>query len=141
MRFFSVFFALFSKLSAILRPRTMKFGQIKYFYTKKWHKKNYRKISIFRAFFRCFFYTQIQKWCVCSRFPQPLNIRAAWNLEFKSKLDQLEKKWKPFFKIRIFTPFYGNFSIFWSFFRFFGKISAISTHRTMKFRQSEYFQN
>ena len=75
----------------------MKFGHKDYFYTKKWHKKNYRKISIFRAFFRCFFYTQIQKWCVCSRFPQSLNIKATWNLEFKTKLDQLEKKWKPFF--------------------------------------------
>ena len=135
------FLVFFSKISAILTPRTMKFGHKDYFYTKKWHKKNYRKISIFRAFFRCFFYTQIQKWCVCSRFPQSLNIKATWNLEFKTKLDQLEKKWKPFFKIRIFTPFYGHFSIFLSFFRFFGKISAISTHRTMKFRQSEYFQN
>ena len=101
---FLCFFAFFSKISAILTPRTMKFGHIKYFCTKKWHKKKFRKISIFRAFFRCSFYTQIQKWCVCSRFPQSLNIRAAWNLEFKSKLDQLEKKWKPFFKIRIFTP-------------------------------------
>jgi len=106
------FLVFFSKISAILTPRTMKFGHKDYFYTKKWHKKNFRKISFFKAFFRCFLNSQIQKWCVCSRFPQSLNIRAAWNLEFKSKLDQLEKKWKPFFKIRIFTPFYGNFSIF-----------------------------
>ena len=31
------------------------------------------------AFFVCFFHTQIPKWCVCSRFPQASNIRAAWN--------------------------------------------------------------
>ena len=85
------FLVFFSKISAILTPRTMKFGHIEYFCTQKWHKKKIRKISIFRAFFRCFFYTQIKKWCVCSRFPQPSNIRAAWNLEFKQTLDQLEK--------------------------------------------------
>ena len=49
------FLVFFSKISAILTPRTMKFGHKDYFYTEKWHKKNYRKISIFRAFFRCFF--------------------------------------------------------------------------------------
>ena len=58
---FVCFFAFFSKISAILTPRTMKFGHIKQFCTKKWHKKKFRKISIFRAFFRCSFYTQIQK--------------------------------------------------------------------------------
>ena len=31
--------------------------------------------------------TQIQKWCVCTRFPQQSNIRATWNLEFKQTLD------------------------------------------------------
>ena len=71
------FFVFFSKISAILTPRTMKFGHKDYFYTKKWHKKNFRKISFFKAFFRCFLNSQIKKWCVCSRFPQSLNIRAA----------------------------------------------------------------
>ena len=55
------------------------FLYVDYSNTKKLHTKKFRKISVFR----CFSNTQIQKWCVCSRFPQPSNIRAAWNLEFK----------------------------------------------------------
>ena len=70
------------------------------------------------VFFGCFFHTQIQKWCVCTRFPQPSNIRAAWNLEFKQILDQLEKKWWPLFKICISTHFYRNFLRFFFFFVF-----------------------
>jgi len=74
-----VFVLFFSpKISAILTPRTMKFGHKDYSNTKQLQiKKNSR------AFFRYFFHTQIKKWCVCSWFPQPSNIRAAWNLEFK----------------------------------------------------------
>ena len=44
-------------------------------------------LGLFSVFFRI----HIPKLCVCSQFPQPSNIRAAWNLEFKQALDQLEK--------------------------------------------------
>ena len=85
------FSCFFSKISAVLTPRTMKFRHKDYFYAKKWHKRFCRKFTIFMAFFRYLSNTQIQKWCVCSWFPQPSNIRAVGNLEFKSKLDQFEK--------------------------------------------------
>ena len=45
------FLVFFSKISAILTPRTMKFGHKDYFYTKKWHKKKFRKFSIFGVLF------------------------------------------------------------------------------------------
>ena len=41
------FLVFFSKISAILTPRTMKFGHKDYFYTKKWHKKKFPKNFIF----------------------------------------------------------------------------------------------
>ena len=49
------FFRVFSKISGILTPRTIKFGHKDSFYTKKMAQKKFRKFSIFRAFFRCFF--------------------------------------------------------------------------------------
>jgi len=48
------FLVFFSKISAILTPRTMKFGHKDYFYTKKWHQKNVRKMSFLRHFLGVF---------------------------------------------------------------------------------------
>ena len=77
-----------------------------------------KNTPIFRAFFGCFFFSHTNsKWCVCTRFPQPSNIRATWNLESKLTLDQREKLWRLFFKIRI-LPFLRQILDFLSFFRF-----------------------
>lgn len=74
-----------------------------------------------------FFHTQIQNWCVCSRFPQRDFINHHWNL---SKIWITWIIMKTFFKICIFT-------LLWHFFHCFSpifmKISAISPHTTRKF--------
>ena len=46
----SIIFAFFSKISAILTPKTMKFGHKDYFYTKKWHKKKSEKFQFLGIF-------------------------------------------------------------------------------------------
>ena len=48
------FLVFFSKISAILTPRTMKFGHKDYFYTKKWHKKISEKFHFLRHFLGVF---------------------------------------------------------------------------------------
>ena len=71
------FVCFFSKISAILPPRTLIFWHKDYFYIQKMAFPE--KFKFWGGIFRVLF-SQFQKRCVCSWFPKPSNNRAAWNL-------------------------------------------------------------
>ena len=124
---------LFSKISATLTPRTMTFGHKDYFYTKRWHPKNVRKMSFLGHFSGVFFIHKFKNDVFVHNFlsHQTSELPEIWNLSkhwtnLKNNEDRISKF--------AFLPFFT--AIFRSFCRFvvFYESSTFSPYGTMTCR-------
>merc|ERR1711923_565492 len=130
------------EISAILTPRTMEFEHKDYFIPKNGTKKISEKYHFLRHFLGVFLIHEFKNDVFPHDFLSHLTSELPENWNLGQNWTNLKKNENRFSKLAFLPLFTAIFRFFCRFFFvFFGKISAISTHRTLKFRQSEYFQN
>ena len=93
----------------------------------------FKFLRILGGFFVCLSYTNSKIMCLFC-FPQPSKIRAAWNFYLSKRSTNLKCNVDSFSKFT-FLHFLRQFSYFVIISCFLMKISAISTHRSLKFLQ------